>query len=122
MAKLVRCTRGRVLDVAVDLRLEADSFGKWVAVELSEDNFKQLFIPVGFAHGFVSLSDVAEIQYKCSNYYTPSAERTIRWDDPDLGIQWGISQPLVSPKDRAGISLADYRSNPAFGTTSPTLS
>ena len=77
---------------------------------------KQLFIPVGFAHGFVSLSDISEVQYKCSGYYTPSAERTIRWDDPDLGVEWGVSQPLVSAKDRAGMSLAEYRTNPAFGT------
>jgi dTDP-4-dehydrorhamnose 3,5-epimerase len=113
MAKLVRCTRGKVLDVAVDLRLDEPSFGNWVAVELSEDNLKQLFIPAGLAHGFVSLSDPSEVQYKCSRYYTPSAERTISWDDPDLRIQWGVSEPLVSPKDRAGMSLAEYRKNSA---------
>lgn len=115
MAKLVRCTRGKVLDVAVDLRLDQSTFGTWVAVELSEDNLKQLFIPVGFAHGVVSLSETSEVQYKCSAYYTPSAERTIRWDDPDLAIEWGVSQPLVSHKDQGGMSLAAYRDKPAFG-------
>lgn len=114
MAKLVRCTRGVVRDVAVDLRLGQSTFGNWVAVELSEENMTLLFIPVGFAHGFVSLSECAEIQYKCSGYYAPSAERTIRWDDPDLGITWGVASPFVSAKDQAGISLADYRASLDF--------
>ena len=86
---------------------------------MSEDNLRQLFIPVGFAHGFVSLSDASEVQYKCSGYYTPSAERTIRWNDPDLGIEWGLNQPFVSPKDQAGMSLAEYRSNSAYTNSGP---
>jgi dTDP-4-dehydrorhamnose 3,5-epimerase len=102
------------LDVAVDLRFGEPSFGHWVAIELSEDNFKQLFIPAGFAHGFASLSDTSDVQYKSSAYYAPSAERTIRWDDQGLAIEWGVSEPIVSAKDQAGMSLAEYRSNPAY--------
>src|SRR5438128_3756974 len=90
-AKLVRCTRGAILDVAADLRLGEPSFGEWVAIELSEANLKQVFIPVGFAHGFISLTDPADVQYKTSSYYLPSAERTIRWDDPDLAIAWPVT-------------------------------
>src|SRR6266851_10000157 len=80
-ARLIRCTRGAVLDVAVDLRLGGPTFGRWVAIELSEANLKQLFIPTGFAHGFISLSHENDVEYKTSSYYTPSAEGTIRWDD-----------------------------------------
>ena len=114
MAKLVRCTRGAILDVVVDLRVGAPSFGSWVAVELSDENARQLFVPVGFGHGFLTRSEVAEIQYKCSGYYTPSAEGVVCWDDPELAVAWPISEPLVSPRDRQGRSLAEYCERPAF--------
>jgi dTDP-4-dehydrorhamnose 3,5-epimerase len=114
MAKLVRCSRGAILDVVVDLRVGAPSFGRWVAVELSDENVRQLFVPIGFGHGFLTLSDVAEIQYKCSGYYTPAAEGVVRWDDPELAVAWPISEPLVSPRDRQGRSLAEYCERPAF--------
>lgn len=114
MAKLVRCTRGAILDVVVDLRVGAPSFGSWVAVELSDENARQLFVPVGFGHGFLTRSEVAEIQYKCSGYYTPAAEGVVRWDDPALAVAWPIAEPLVSPRDRQGRSLAEYCERPAF--------
>jgi dTDP-4-dehydrorhamnose 3,5-epimerase len=114
MAKLVRCTAGRVLDVAVDLRVGSKTFGAYVAVELSSDNHRQLFVPSGFAHGFLTLSDVAEIQYKCSGYYAPEAEGSIRWDDPDVGIAWPCSEPVLSPRDASAMTLAEYQKRPAF--------
>lgn len=101
--KLVRCTRGGVWDVAVDLRENSPTFGEWEGVYLSETNHKQFYIPPGFAHGFYTLSDMAEFQYKCTNYYDPSSEETIIWNDDTLGIHWGLSkEPLVSEKDKKG--------------------
>jgi len=106
--KLVRVTRGEVLDVAVDIRRSSACFGQWVAVRLSADNHRQLWIPEGFAHGFVVLSDSAEFLYKATDYYNPSAERCIRWDDPDLAIGWQLTEPpLLSAKDQAGQWLKD---------------
>lgn len=100
--KLVRVTAGAVLDVAVDIRRSSPDFGKWVAVRLSADNHRQMWIPEGFAHGFVVLSDYAEFLYKTTDYYSPSAERAIRWDDPDLGIDWQLdAAPKLSTKDQA---------------------
>ncbi len=100
-AKLVRVVKGRVLDVAVDLRKGSPTFGKHVAVELTEENHRQLFIPRGFAHGFVVLSDEAVFQYKCDNYYAPQSEGSVLWNDPDIGIQWGIPSEdvMLSEKD-----------------------
>ncbi len=108
-AKLVRVSRGRVLDVAVDLRGGSPTYGHHVAVELSEENARQLFIPRGFAHGFVVLSEVAQFQYKVDNVYAPQAEATLRFDDPALGIDWHIdpSEMLLSEKDMRGLSLAE---------------
>ena len=100
--KLVRCTRGSVFDVAVDLRRGSEHFGRWVGRVLSEENKKAMWIPPGFAHGFLTLSDVADFQYKCSDIYHPESERTIRWDDPDIGIEWpdaGVDAYLLSDKD-----------------------
>ena len=106
--KLVRVTAGEVLDIAVDIRRSSLTFGQWVGVKLSADNFRQLWIPPGFAHGFVVLSDYAEFLYKTTDYYTPSAERCIRWDDPDLAIDWElIGEPKLSAKDQQGKSLQD---------------
>ncbi|MDW8395851.1 MAG: dTDP-4-dehydrorhamnose 3,5-epimerase, partial [Anaerolineae bacterium] len=104
-AKLVRCTVGQIWDVIVDLRLGSPTFGRWTAVELSAENCLMLFVPAGFAHGFAALSDIAELQYKCDAYYTPQAERAIRWDDPDLAISWPVSHPLLSAKDAAAPSF-----------------
>lgn len=114
MAKLVRCTHGTVFDVAVDLRLGSPTFGQWFGVELTEENHTQLFVPVGFAHGFVVLSHVADIQYKCSNFYTPTAEGAVLWDDPEIGVAWPVTEPILSPRDQAAMSLRQYRGRPAF--------
>jgi len=100
-AKLVRCIRGAVLDVAVDLRPSSSTYGKWVGMELSEENRKQLLIPRGFGHGFVTLTDHVEFLYKADNFYAPKAEGGIRWNDPELAIDWGIDEPVLSPKDQA---------------------
>lgn len=100
-SKLVRVVRGRVYDVAVDVRKGSPTFGKWVGVELSEENHRQLFIPKGFAHGFSVLSETAVFQYKCDAFYAPSEEGAIAWDDPDLGIDWQI------PSDKILLSLKD---------------
>lgn len=106
--KLVRVTSGEVLDVAVDIRRSSPYFGKWVAVRLSAENHRQLWVPEGFAHGFLVLSDFAEFLYKTTDYYTPSAERSIRWDDPDLAISWQLDgAPQLSAKDQAAIFLKD---------------
>jgi dTDP-4-dehydrorhamnose 3,5-epimerase len=106
--KLVRVTAGEVLDVAVDIRRSSPHFGKWVAVRLSSDNHRQLWVPEGFAHGFVVLSEFAEFLYKTTDYYTPAAERSIRWDDPDLAIDWQLQgTPQLSAKDQAGVFFKD---------------
>lgn len=106
--KLVRVTAGEVLDIAVDIRRSSATFGQWVGVRLSADNHRQLWVPQGFAHGFVVLSDYAEFLYKTTDYYTPAAERCIRWDDPALGIDWQLDQaPLLSAKDQQGSDLKD---------------
>lgn len=109
-AKLVRVVKGKVLDVAVDLRRGSATYGRHVAVELSEDNHRQFFIPRGFAHGFSVLSDEVIFQYKCDNYYCPSSEGAIAWNDPDLGIDWRIPEDkvILSEKDRNHPLLRDY--------------
>lgn len=102
-AKLVRVTRGRVFDVVVDIRIGSPTFGRWVGAELSEENRLMLYSPVGFAHGFFVLSEHAEFQYKCSDYYAPAEERGIRWDDPSIAIEWpiGDDSPILSARDLA---------------------
>ena len=97
--KLLRCTAGALLDVGVDLRRTSGTFGRWIAVELSAENARMLYLPPGFAHGFLTLSETAEIQYKCTVPYSPADERGIRWDDPELAIDWGTQEPLLSPRD-----------------------
>ena len=106
--KLVRVVRGAVIDVAVDIRKSSPTFGQWVVEELSEDNHRQLWVPPGFAHGFVVLSEMAEFLYKTTDYYAPAFERCIAWDDPTLAIDWKLSgrQPLLSAKDAQGLPLA----------------
>lgn len=109
-SKLVRVVVGKVLDVALDLRVGSETFGKYFAVELSEENHRQLFIPKGFAHGFSVLSEEVIFQYKCDNYYCPESEGAIAWDDPDLGIDWKIPSDriILSEKDRNHPRLKDY--------------
>ena len=99
-AKLVSVFKGCVLDVAVDIRQESETFLKWAAVELDDRNHAMLFIPPGFAHGFLALSDDVHLLYKCNNEYDPQADRGIRWDDPDIAIPWPITSPILSVKDR----------------------
>ncbi|WP_293838673.1 dTDP-4-dehydrorhamnose 3,5-epimerase [uncultured Phascolarctobacterium sp.] len=98
-AKLVRCVKGAVLDVAVDLRHESPTYKQWVAVELSAENKKQLMIPRGFGHGFVTLTDEVEFLYKADNYYAPEADGGIRWNDSEIGVDWGVENPILSAKD-----------------------
>ena len=99
-AKLLRCTRGRIFDVAVDIRSGSPQYAQWVGVELSADNKKQLFIPRGFAHGFITLTDEVEVQYKADNYYAPECDGNIRWDDPQIHIDWPIQPTVLSDKDK----------------------
>lgn len=99
-AKLLRCVRGEILDVAVDIRKGSPQYAKWVGVKLSADNKKQLFIPRGFAHGFITLTDDVEVQYKADNYYAPECDGNIRWDDPDIGVDWGMEPVILSDKDK----------------------
>ena len=105
--KLVRVTSGEVLDVAVDIRKSSDTFGQWVGIILSAENKRQLWIPPGFAHGFIVLSETAEFLYKTTDYYAPDYERCIRWDDADLAVDWQLKgQPLVSEKDSQGAAFS----------------
>ena len=108
-SKLVRCIKGAVLDVAVDIRKGSPTFGKYVAVELTEDNHRQFFVPRGFAHGFAVLSEEAIFQYKCDNLYTPESEGAIIWNDPEIGIDWGLAAEdvVLSPKDMCHPMLKD---------------
>lgn len=110
--KLVRVTQGLVFDVAVDIRRDSPTFGRWAGVELSGDNHRQFWVPAGLAHGFVVLSDSADFLYKTTDYYAPQHERCIAWNDPALAIEWplaahGITQPLLSDKDKAGVPLSE---------------
>lgn len=113
-AKLVRATKGRIFDVAVDIRPNSPTYKQWVGVELSEENKRMLLVPSDFAHGFVVLSDTAELQYKCSNLYSKKHERGIRWDDPELNIDWQLPEGtefVLSEKDKAAPTLAEYQNN-----------
>lgn len=106
-AKLVRCVKGAVLDVAVDLRKNSPTFKQWVGVKLSAENKKQLLIPRGFGHGFLTLTDDVEFLYKADNYYAPEAEAGIRWNDPDISVEWGVEEPLLSEKDKTNSFFRD---------------
>jgi len=109
----MRCIRGRIFDVAVDIRKGSPTYGRWVGAELSAENGRQLFIPIGFAHGFVTLEDNCEVIYKCSNTYAPESDSGIRWNDPEIGINWPMPAttiPELSAKDAAQPLLADFDS------------
>ena len=113
-AKLVRCASGAVLDVAVDLRKGSPTYKKWVAVRLSAENKKQLLLPRGFGHGFLSLTDNAEFLYKVDNPYNAAADRSIRWNDPEIAVDWGITDPTISEKDATAPFLRDSDCNFTF--------
>jgi len=113
-AKLVRCARGQILDVVVDLRRDSDTFGRWDGHELDDANLRQLWVPVGFAHGFCVLSEEADVVYKCSSYYDPATEAGIAYDDPDVGIAWPNLELLVSERDRSAPRLADVAESLTF--------
>jgi dTDP-4-dehydrorhamnose 3,5-epimerase len=107
--KLVRAVKGEMFDVAVDIRVGSPSFGQWVGVALSGENFRQLYIPRGFAHGFCVLSQEVDVEYKCTDFYAPGDEVTIAWNDPEIGIEWPVADPVLSDKDRSAASLAELR-------------
>lgn len=113
--KLVSVISGYVLDVAVDVRVGSPTFGRHVAVEISEENGTQLFLPRGCAHGFLVLSETADFLYKCDEYYSPQDEIVVRWDDPALGIDWRISDPVLGPRDASAPLLAEIPNLPRFG-------
>ncbi len=106
-AKLVTCLRGAILDVAVDLRKDSTTYKQWISVELTAENRKELFIPKGFAHGFLTLTDDVEIMYKCDEFYSPEHDGGIRFDDPDIGVDWGVTDPILSEKDTNAPFLKD---------------
>ena len=108
-AKLVRAIEGAILDVVVDIRPSSRTFGRWLSVELSAENFRQIYVPVGFAHGFCVLSDSAQVEYKCSDIYDPSHELCLIWNDPAVGVEWPVGNPTLSEKDRAGKPLAAWK-------------
>ena len=114
--KLVRTLQGEIFDVAVDVRLGSPTFGKWFGATLSSENHHQLWVPSGFIHGFCVLSETAEVEYKCTDLYDPGGELGVRWDDPAIGIDWPIAQPILSAKDAAAPLLKDVRDKlAAFG-------
>ena len=118
-AKLVRCGRGALFDVAVDIRRGSPTYGQWKAYELTAENGEQLYIPVGFAHGFVTLESDSEIVYKCSDYYAPETEGAILWNDPDIGINWPTkADPILSDKDAVAPLFSDVESPFIFGENS----
>jgi dTDP-4-dehydrorhamnose 3,5-epimerase len=117
--KLVSVLQGRVLDIAVDIRRGSPTFARHVAVELNDQNHRQLWIPRGFAHGFLVLSDFADFFYKCDEYYSPADEVVVRWNDPAIGIDWGIDTPILSARDAAALSLAEIPTLPAYDKPPP---
>jgi dTDP-4-dehydrorhamnose 3,5-epimerase len=106
-AKLVRCMRGRIFDVAVDLRRDSPTFGRWEGHELDDERHRQLLVPVGFGHGFCVLSEVADVSYLLSSPYDPATEAGIAWDDPDVGVEWPVAEPLLSERDRSAPRLSE---------------
>ena len=108
-AKLLRCIRGSIMDYAVDIRPDSKTYKQWVAVELSAENKKQLFVPRGFGHAFITLTEDTEVLYKADNYYSPEHDRAILWSDPELGIDWGTDSPIVSEKDKNAPLLSELK-------------
>jgi dTDP-4-dehydrorhamnose 3,5-epimerase len=118
--KLVRVLIGSILDVVVDIRRDSPTYLKWISVELSADNFRQIYVPPGFAHGICITSDVADIEYKCTDYYDPKDELRIAWNDPAIGIKWPIENPILSDKDRQAPTLAAQQcSQPHYSEAQP---
>ena len=118
--KLVRVLIGSILDVVVDIRRDSPTYLKWISVELSADNFRQIYVPPGFAHGICITSDVADIEYKCTDYYDPNDELRIAWNDPAIGIRWPIENPILSDKDRQAPKLALQQGfQPLYSETQP---
>jgi dTDP-4-dehydrorhamnose 3,5-epimerase len=113
-AKLVRCARGEILDVAVDLRRGSPTYGQWEAHRLDDVKHRQLFVPVGFGHGFAVLSGEADVAYQVSSYYDPATEAGIAWDDPDVGVDWQVSDPLLSERDKNAPTLSEIREDLPF--------
>jgi dTDP-4-dehydrorhamnose 3,5-epimerase len=107
--KLVRVLLGEIFDVVVDIQPESPTFGQWVGASLSSDNFRQIYAPPGFAHGFCVTSDVAEVEYKCTDFYDPKAERGLIWNDPEVGVAWPVTDPILSPRDQRHPTLAALR-------------
>lgn len=108
-AKLLTCLKGEILDVAVDLRKDSPTYKKWFSVKLTAENKKQIFIPKGFAHGFLTLTDDVEIMYKCDELYSPECDGGIRFDDPEIGVEWGVENPILSEKDKNAPYLKDIK-------------
>ena len=113
-AKLLRCPRGKIFDVAVDLRKGSPTYGQWEGYVLDDENHRQLFVPVGFAHGFCVLSELADVTYLVSSYYDPETEAGIRWDDPEVGVEWPVTEPLLSPRDIEAPTLAELADDLPF--------
>jgi dTDP-4-dehydrorhamnose 3,5-epimerase len=113
-AKLVRCSAGKIFDVAVDLRRDSATFGQWEGYELDDSTHRQMFIPVGFGHGFCVLSEIADVDYQLSSYYDPETEAGIAWDDPDVGVEWPLDDPLLSERDVTAPRLAEVRDKLPF--------
>lgn len=109
--KLIRCTRGRIRDYAVDFREDSDTYKHWICVELSDENRRQVWIPAGFGHAFLSLTDNCEVQYKTSAFYDPQLDCSVLWSDPEIGIDWGIEDPILSAKDACAKTLKDCQLN-----------
>ncbi len=112
--KLVRCIRGALFDVAVDIRRGSPHFGKWYSIEISDENKRMLWIPPGFAHGFCAISEEADLVYKCTELYDARADRCILWNDPEIGIDWPLTEPLLSPKDAAAPRLSEVELLPEY--------
>lgn len=112
MGKLMRVVRGEAFLVAVDLRVDSPTFGKWVGINASEENRLMVWAPASFARGFAALSDVTEVEYKCTGIYNPEGEGAIRWDDPDIGINWPVEEPILSEKDRNAMTLKEWLQKP----------
>lgn len=118
--KLVRALAGEIFDVAVDIRRGSPTFGQWYGLTLSAENFRQVYVPPGFIHGFCVLSPVAEVEYKCTDFYDPGGQVSVLWNDPDIGIDWPLdSEPLLSPKDAAAMRLRDLRDLPEYDLRTP---